>query len=40
QIDSKNGIMWGDAGVGNFFITADDLKKRDFSRVLYNWDCA
>ena len=40
QIDSKNGIMWGDAGVGNFFITADDLKKRDFSQVLYNWDCA
>ena len=40
QIDSKNGIMWGDAGVGNFFITADDLKKRDFSRVLYHWDCA
>ena len=40
QIDSKNGILWGDAGVGNFFITADDLKKRDFSQVLYNWDCA
>ena len=40
QIDSKNGIMWGDAGVGNFFITADNLKKRDFLRVLYNWDCA
>ena len=40
QIDSKNGILWGDAGVGNFFITADDLKKRDFSKVLYNWDCA
>ena len=40
QIDSKNGILWGDAGVGNFFITADDLKKRDFSRVLYHWDCA
>ena len=40
QIDSKNGIMWGDAGVGNFFITADDLRNRDFSRVLYHWDCA
>ena len=40
QIDSKNGILRGDAGVGNFFITADDLKKRDFSRVLYHWDCA
>ena len=40
QIDTEGDIMWGDAGVGNFFITADDLKKRDFSRVLYNWDCA
>ena len=39
--DGENGndIMWGDAGVGNFFITPDDLKKRDFSRVLYTWDC-
>lgn len=32
-------IMWGDAGVANFFITQEDLKKMDFSRVLYNWDC-
>ena len=38
QIDSKNGIDWGEYGVGNFFITADDLKKRDFSKVLYYWD--
>ncbi|MBR3426025.1 MAG: DUF1963 domain-containing protein, partial [Neisseriaceae bacterium] len=21
-------------------ITLDDLRNRDFSRVLYNWDCA
>ncbi|MGN1033047.1 MAG: DUF1963 domain-containing protein, partial [Intestinibacter sp.] len=32
-------IMWGDSGVGNFFISAEDLKNRDFSNVLYNWDC-
>ena len=32
-------IMWGDAGVANFFIKREDLKKRDFSNVLYNWDC-
>lgn len=32
-------IMWGDSGVGNFFIHPEDLKKRDFSKVLYNWDC-
>lgn len=32
-------IMWGDSGVGNFFIHPDDLKNKDFSKVLYNWDC-
>ncbi len=32
-------IMWGDSGIGNFFISKEDLKKKDFSRVLYNWDC-
>lgn len=42
QIDTDwdAGVMWGDAGVGNFFIREGDLKKRDFSRVMYNWDCA
>ncbi len=37
--DDKNGIMWGDCGVANFFIFTQDLKKKDFSKVLYNWDC-
>lgn len=31
-----NQICWGDMGVGNFFITPEDLAKRDFSHVLYN----
>ena len=41
QIDTDDdlNIMWGDAGVANFFIVSEDLKKRDFSKVLYNWDC-
>ena len=39
QIDSDDHINWGDAGVANFFIHKDDLAKRDFSKVLYNWDC-
>ncbi len=43
QIDSDNiddqEIMWGDCGVANFFMTLEDLRKLDFSRVLYNWDC-
>ena len=32
-------VLWGDCGVANFFINRDALKKRDFSRVCYNWDC-
>ena len=49
QSDSENGgdpknwiddICWGDAGVANFFITPEDLAKRDFSNVIYTWDCS
>lgn len=43
QLDSEDfddgGIMWGDCGIGNFFIHPDDLAKKDFSKVMYNWDC-
>ncbi|MGK7944071.1 MAG: YwqG family protein, partial [Microcystaceae cyanobacterium] len=45
QIDSdigksgRNEICWGDAGIGNFFIKYSQLKKLDFSDILYNWDC-
>lgn len=39
QMDSDEHILWGDVGVGNFFIDPVDLANRDFSRVLYNWDC-
>ena len=44
QIDSDRHdqieIMWGDMGIGNFFIRESDLRQLDFSRVLYNWDCS
>ena len=30
---------WRDSGVCNFFIRPENLAKRDFSRVLYHWDC-
>ena len=40
QIDSDDEIMWGDVGVANFFIHPDDLSKKDFSKVIYNWDCS
>jgi uncharacterized protein YwqG len=39
QIDSDQDIMWGDVGVANFFIDRNDLLKKDFSKVFYNWDC-
>ncbi|MDE6775581.1 MAG: DUF1963 domain-containing protein [Ruminococcus sp.] len=32
-------VLWGDSGVGNFFINTEKLKNLDFSDVLYNWDC-
>lgn len=32
-------VMWGDAGVANFWISSQDLKQLDFSHVGYNWDC-
>ncbi len=44
QIDTDENdtisIMWGDSGIGNFFIKRSMLKKLDFSDVIYNWDCA
>lgn len=46
QLDSQHGdgvtapsIMWGDAGVACFMINGEDLARRDFSRVMYTWDC-
>lgn len=39
QMDSDDHIMWGDVGVGNFFIDPVDLSNKDFSKILYNWDC-
>lgn len=39
QMDSDNHILWGDVGVANFFIDPTDLANKDFSKVLYNWDC-
>jgi uncharacterized protein YwqG len=36
--DGSFDLMWGDGGMGAFYIRADDLKRRDFSRVVYYWD--
>lgn len=39
QLNSNDALIWGDCGVGNFFINDEKLKNLDFSEVLYNWDC-
>ena len=43
QIDTddigERGIMWGDSGVANFFISRENLKQRNFQDVIYTWDC-
>lgn len=44
QLDSDSAgredyVLWGDCGVANFFINRRDLENRDFTKVLYNWDC-
>ncbi|MBL0916883.1 MAG: DUF1963 domain-containing protein, partial [Sphingopyxis sp.] len=36
---SDDHIMWGDSGQGQFMIRREDLLKRDFSKVFYQWDC-
>ena len=33
------GIMFGDSGNCNFFISKEDLVKKDFSNVVYDWQC-
>lgn len=37
-ICGKNMPIFGDTGVGNFFINSEKLKSCDFSDVLYHWD--
>ena len=32
-------VIWGDSGIGNFFIHPTDLVNQDFSKTWYNWDC-
>lgn len=39
QLDTDESMMWGDSGIANFFIPAQDLARGDFSRVAYHWDC-
>ena len=31
--------MWGDMGIAHFFINRDKLIEKDFSDIMYYWDC-
>ena len=37
--DGDGDIMWGDMGTANWLITPQQLADRDFSQVLFEWDC-
>lgn len=37
---AEDDFHWGDTGEAVFMIRSDDLRRGDFSRVLYSWDCA
>lgn len=37
--ETETYVMWGDGGVGGFFLNGEKLKNRDFSDVFYTWDC-
>lgn len=44
QLDSEmrggtDQVLWGDCGIGNVFISRQDLLRLEFSHTGYNWDC-
>jgi uncharacterized protein YwqG len=39
QIDTDHEIMFGDSGVGNFFINNQDLANKNFEKAYFYWDC-
>ena len=38
NLDGAFDMMWGDGGMGVFYIRRDDLERLDFSKVIYYWD--
>lgn len=35
---SRDGLMWGDAGQGQFLIRREDLRERNFDEAAFQWD--
>lgn len=40
RLTSDDHLQWGDVGEANFLIRSKDLAKRDFSKVIFWWDCS
>lgn len=38
-VEMRNGIVWGGSGIGSFFIRPKDLKRRNFTNVMFALDC-
>lgn len=38
DMDDDNDIMWGDNGVGHFFIHREDLVNQQFDQLWFSWD--
>ena len=38
-LTSDEALMWGDVGEAMFLMRQEDLDARDFSRVIFYWDC-
>lgn len=39
ELEEEDYICWADGGIANFFINGEALARRDFSKVMYCWDC-
>lgn len=39
QLTSDGNLCWGDVGEAAFLIRRNDLLARDFSQVIFYWDC-
>ncbi len=39
QVGSDDAFMWGDVGEASFLIRRADLLARNFSSILFTWDC-
>ena len=39
QLDSEDGMMWGDCGNAQYMISKNNLKSKKFDDVLFDWQC-